>query len=157
MIRALLVAALALAGCSGPVPVYLSSSETPGSPLTDPPARERELLDEAFGFWGYEYELVGPGAAVASYGAIEVSLVDLDDAPVDGYHAPPTPCRRAVWSSFDPEVLAHELGHAFGLEHVDDRENLMHPRRPRGQEVTDAQWDDSGAAVGRFLACVDGA
>lgn len=49
-----------------------------------------------------------------------------------------TGCRRLAWSIPSEAVVLHELGHLFGLEHVDDAENLMHPSA-LGSELTAKQ------------------
>ena len=46
-------------------------------------------------------------------------------------------CARMVWSVDKGSSLAHELGHATGLQHVDDPNNLMYPIP--GDELTDQQ------------------
>jgi hypothetical protein len=51
-------------------------------------------------------------------------------------------CRREVESPREPIMLAHEVGHALGLDHVDDPANLMHRFVGRDTvELTDAQHD----------------
>jgi matrixin len=50
------------------------------------------------------------------------------------------PCIVNVWAVEDDLILAHELGHALGLQHVDDIENLMYPTINYGN-LTDEQVD----------------
>jgi hypothetical protein len=144
-------------GCAGPVPVFLTTSDQAGGPVTDPSPRAAEVLDAGFGAWGLQYELVGPGTVAKSYGAIDLALVEVGPgASVHGSHHRPAPCRQEIWSDYDGNVLAHELGHAWlGSEHHDDPENLMHAYAG-GETITDRQWDDAQGKIERFLACADG-
>lgn len=147
-----------VSGCSGPVPVFLTTSDQTGGPITEPTPRVREILDEGFAAWGLQYELIGPGTLAKSYGAIDLAIVEVaPGAQVHGSHHSPAPCREEIWTDYDWRVLAHELGHAWlGPDHSDDPDNLMHAYA-EGETITDGQWDDAQGDIGRFLACADGA
>jgi hypothetical protein len=63
-------------------------------------------------------------------------------------------CRRHVESPREPVMLAHELGHALGLAHVDDPANLMHAFVGRDTlEVTTEQHDALWDAMERLSLC----
>lgn len=41
-------------------------------------------------------------------------------------------CEGRVWAISDVQVVAHELGHALGLDHVSVEGNLLYPSRDKG-------------------------
>ena len=48
------------------------------------------------------------------------------------YFWPTLPCARIAWATAEPGVVAHELGHLLGLDHVPIEGNLMYPSRSGG-------------------------
>jgi hypothetical protein len=135
-------------GCGGHVPVALDSFRD-GYGVMAPSERTAEVLDDAFAFWGVPYELTDDRGR----GVVHVTLVDV----AAGLHYRGTGwragCRASIVADEDPEVLRHELGHVWGLGHVDDEDNLMHPYRGDGETLTDDQRDRAHDTMQRFLAC----
>lgn len=61
-------------------------------------------------------------------------------------------CIPRVWSTDSPYVLAHELGHVLGLDHVSHPANVMH--QTAGRQVTDLQTERVRRHAQLLAACV---
>lgn len=150
--------ALALTGCNEPIAVWLVSFDSDIQPVTHPSAEVRDVLDEAFDFWGLEYQLLGDDASLGSYGALRITIIPKSSwATIEGGYSKLAPCRHIIEVMPDGQSLAHEMGHAWlGYDHADDVNNLM-ASDPEDWELTDAQWDEAERSINHLQACVDSA
>lgn len=94
----------------------------------------------------------GPAA-----GEIVILLTDAGPMPWDGgwivgLTVGGGSCSPALWSDSDGVVLAHELGHALGLDHVGSPDRLMHPQV--GTWVTQDELDTVAHQAWELGACL---
>jgi hypothetical protein len=140
---------VAAAGCAGPVPVSVISTRDIDRAPDDPSAETQEILDDAFGVWGLAWT---PSATID--GALELTLTGFDEAAeVHGFNARSGRCDKSITVEPDALLLAHEIGHVFGIEaHEDDAGQVMsHP--DVDWEVTEVQMEIVAEDAERFSRC----
>lgn len=149
-------ALLCVAGCADrPIAVKLRTSHGPGkveanAAPVDPDAVP--ILDDAFGWWGVPYVLTDRAATIT------IIMVRIDDGPrQSGGEWKAAPCRHVLWVDYDADLLTHELGHTWGLEHLDAQGNVMHHDADMlGHEITEEQDRKADKAITRLRACPRG-
>jgi hypothetical protein len=134
-----------LAGCSETVSLRVSSGRMDGV-ITSPSPEMREMLDDALGSLALEYEL-----STKTRGSISIDLVEVAEGEPHGRTIIRTGCQRALRSPPDSMILGHEIGHALGLEHVEDDGNLMHAEG--GEWLDDWQVDDLLTGARKLSRC----
>lgn len=91
------------------------------------------LLLEAEGLLG-----IGLDRSDSFRAPIAIEIVRVLEPGAHGYKAPGTACHESLRAPPSLAPLAHEIGHALGLDHVDDTANLM-SRSASGRTITDRQ------------------
>lgn len=119
MNRLLLLTAL-LAGCDAEtdaLPIRVVTADAWPRHVDEPPADDvAALLDESVGYWVSDYEITHDSTRAV----MTILLVDaVPESPLDGRTWRHDDCHWMVWSANNPWILTHELGHAFGLQHVE--------------------------------------
>lgn len=136
--------AMLIAGCAAPLPVRVLDAHTGKVPMAELPSE----VEDACGLLGIACEPSSDG-----YGSLNLTLIDVGGATLRGQGIDEPLCKPYAWSSPETITVAHELGHALGLHHVGDRENLMFPAEPHGTELTDHQRRVLERHADRIVGC----
>lgn len=89
------------------------------------------------------------------YGAVTLDLINTSDHVLG--RSGGTPCAPWAWSVPRTTIVAHEIGHVLGLDHVDedaDEYALMQPSPDEGDfELTDDELDKIERGGNRLVGC----
>jgi hypothetical protein len=152
----LAVVALALGGCAAPgddaLDVVFDPCGSALAPAGDTLARERDAVLAAAAIWndalGADLAIVAPDAPDALPIRFEEAAALFRGIYLDEEGA--VVINRSIADDGDRAIaIAHELGHAFGLWHVEDRASVMNP----GNLSVLPTAADVAAVTARWGAC----
>lgn len=146
-----LTLALVAGGCGEALPIHVVDGAAPKGGMVD--AETTALLEDAAGLLGLTFELVDD-----KRGAVVLELVDVQSKENEGRQYLRQRCRRIVRAERGPVTIAHEIGHALYLDHIDDDpENIMSPTIDRETSVwlEDWQLDTVHDEAASLRGCMD--
>lgn len=118
--------------------------------------KDMELLKEAAAWFGYDANFYFHNTDKNyGYGTVHISLVNKGRNGLSGLSSKSLGCRRIAWSEPNVTVIAHELGHTLGLDHVSDTENLMHKsgKTRTGTDIKGWQYEQVQKSLNLLCAC----
>ncbi|MEM6990112.1 MAG: reprolysin-like metallopeptidase [Myxococcota bacterium] len=148
----LILAAALTGGCGEPVPVALTSL---GAGMDD----DEELVDEAFAILGLPWE-----PTKRTRGTVHLTLVGEAGLPLEDKQGKTVlrtfRCIKSVVATRHARAIAHELGHALGLDHSCEEpcpdelaDNLMAGVFSLGSDLNDEQYDELERGRRRLTSC----
>ncbi len=136
---------LLLSGCDNTINVFLPLyTET-----------NRQLVIEGAAYWDLNVEFVDDPAGVLHIDIFPYPM-EIDHEERTGTTYDMMGCRRYFWSTPEALVIAHEIGHIFGLSDLTDEYNndyLMFINSSRGDEITNFQYWIVHEQVRLFSIC----
>lgn len=136
--------------CAGPVPVSVLETWDLGRSTGDPSPEAREILDEAFAAWELEWV---PDSSID--GSLELTFTWFEDGTsgVHGFGVSSGDCDKSIAVEPDALLLAHEIGHVFGLEEHHEEPGFVLSHPVLGWEITDDQLATVGEVAEEFSRC----
>lgn len=150
LLGALAMLLVAFSGCTlQPLPI-LAYDERKGAYSDEAMEELTYEMEDGCATWGLD--CFADETDESSRGSLVVLLTDALHSGNAGRELSDGPCRKVVWATAGNTAFTHELGHAFGLDHSDDRDNVMWEAQVGQGETTVKQEREVQRRVARFVA-----